>query len=161
MGRWSRPWMLGYQRARRVRETLGSAPEEPLDVEQMVAVAGVRQETPMGITGLAKAHDDGTVVAVASQAPVHVRRFAAARAIGRRTFDNSAGGLLLTSRDEYAAKVERAFAAELLAPAEGLQKILEGSLTDEPIKDAADRYNVSIRVIEHQLQNQLRRWGSL
>lgn len=157
-GRWARPWSVGYQRAREVRESLGVAPGDPLDVDALVRVAEVQNRTPQGVAALAKAYGAGTVVAVSSTASDQTRRFAAARAIGRRTFDDSEGGLLLTSRDEYAAKVERAFAAEVLAPADGLRDKLTGDPTEQIVEATARDYGVSVRVIEHQMENQLGSW---
>lgn len=159
LGRWERPWRVGYERAVRVRDMLELAPEARLDIEDLVVVAGIRSDAPHRIAGLAQARGEGTVVAVPSEASGRARRFAAARAIGRRTFDDSLGGLLLTGRDEYAAKVERAFAAELLAPATGLESFLGESASDESLIRAADEFGVSLRVIEHQLENQLGRSG--
>lgn len=159
LGRWRRPWRLGYERAERVRDLLGFAPDERLDVEDLVVIAGVQSGAPHRIAGLAKARGEGTAVAVPSEASERARRFAGARAIGRRTFDDSPRGLLLTGRDEYAAKVERAFAAEFLAPAAGLERFLGDSTSDESLIRAADEFGVSFRVIEHQLENQLGRSG--
>lgn len=155
LGRWERPWRVGYDRAVRVRELLGLPPDERLDVEDLVAIAGVRSGAPHRIAGLAQARGEGTAVAVPSEASERARRFAGARAIGRRTFDDSRGGLLLTRREEYAAKVERAFAAEFLAPAAGLDLFLGGSTSDESLIRAADEFGVALLVIEHQLENQL------
>lgn len=160
LGQWVRPWKVGYERAHRVRDLLGVPPDRRLDIEDLVAVSGVAATAPHGIAGLAQAHGEGTVVAVPTQASERARRFAAARAIGRRTFDNSTGGLLLTGRDEYAAKVERAFAAELLAPAAGIEGLLGNSQSDETLLEVSHVFGVSFRVIEHQLENQLGR-GSI
>lgn len=159
LGRWERPWRVGYERAERVRDLVGVSPDERLDVEDLVVIAGVQSGAPPRIAGLARARGEGTAVAVPSKASDRARRFAGARAIGRRTFDDSPGGLLLTGRDEYAAKVERAFAAEFLAPAAGLERFLGESTSDESLIRAADEFGVSFRVIEHQLENQLGRSG--
>lgn len=157
LGRWERPWRVGYERADRMRDVLGLATDERLDVEDLVVVARVESGAPHGVAGLAQARGEGTAVAVPWEASDRARRFASARAIGRRTFDDSRGGLLLTGRDEYAAKVERAFAAELLAPAAGLERFLGDSTSDESLIQAADKFGVSFRVIAHQLENQLGR----
>lgn len=159
LGSGARPWRVGYERADRVRDLLGLAPVERLDVENLVAVTSVESGVPVGIAGLAKARGEGTAVAVPSEASDPAARFAAARAIGRRTFDNSRGGLLLTRRDDYAAKLERAFAAQLLAPAAGLERFLGDSTSDDSLIGAAREFGVSLRVIEHQLENQLGRGG--
>lgn len=151
-----RPWEVGYDRARILRGELAPSPVETVHVEALVGVADVPLESPLGIVGLASALDHGTVVAVGSHTPPPVRRFAAARAIGRRTFDSHVGGSLLTLRNEYAAKVERAFAAEFLAPAAGLEVHLDGNFSDDSITAAARAYGVSRRVVMHQVENQIR-----
>lgn len=159
LGRWERPWMLGYKRAERVRAHLGFSSDERLNMEDLVAIEGTQSGAPHRLAGLAQARGNGTAVVVPSQASPQARRFAGARALGRRTFDHSTGGLLLTGRDDYAAKVERAFAAELLAPAAGLERLLGNSTSDESLIGAAETFGVSVRVIEHQLENRLGRSG--
>jgi Zn-dependent peptidase ImmA (M78 family) len=62
---------------------------------------------------------------------------------------------LLTRGKGYADRVERAFAAEFLAPADGLREILMGDYSDSAQQIAADRLGVSPSVIEHQIDNQL------
>ena len=158
---WSPPWLEGYGRARRFRSLLEMSPETRLDVQDLVEVAEVPTAAPVGFSGLARGTGDETTVAVGSHTSRNAQRFVAARAIGRRTFDESTGPLLLTWRDEYVAKVERAFAAELLAPAEGLAKFLkdasaDGSLSDESVGAAARKYGVDLRVVQHQVENQLK-----
>jgi Zn-dependent peptidase ImmA (M78 family) len=54
-------------------------------------------------------------------------------------------------------KVERAFAAELLAPTEGIAKELDNisMVTQEDLEQVAEHFGVSTMVVEHQLENQL------
>lgn len=159
LGHWQRPWRVGYERAERVRDLLRLAPDERLDVEDLVVITAVQSDAPHRIAGLAQARGEGTAVAVPAAAAQRAKRFAGARAIGRRTFDDSRGGLLLTGRDEYVARVERAFAAEFLAPAAALERFLGDSTSDESLLQAAEWFDVSVRVIEHQLENRLGRSG--
>jgi len=158
IGRWERPWRVGYERARRVRASLDLDPAVSFPVEDLVAVGSVQAIAPSRVAGLAQARGSGLAVATSGRVPHRVQRFAGARAIGRCTFDESRHGSILTAAgDDYAAKVERAFAAELLAPAAGIAQILTDETSDDSLLAAADKYDVSIRVIEHQLENQLGR----
>jgi Zn-dependent peptidase ImmA (M78 family) len=64
----------------------------------------------------------------------------------------------VTSAYTYRQAVERAFAAELLAPAEGIARLLDSppeAVSDEELEQIAEHFAVSPVVIEHQVSNQL------
>lgn len=63
--------------------------------------------------------------------------------------------LLRATLRQYAERVERAFAAEFLAPAVGVAELLQQDFTDSAIEKLALHYGVSPRVIEHQVENQV------
>jgi hypothetical protein len=157
VGRLERPWRVGYERARKVREYLHLDPGARLKVEDFVAIGSTESKAPAGVAGLTQSHGGGLAVATSRDMPRQAQRFAGARAIGRRTFDHGEHGSILTARDEYAAKVERAFAAELLAPAAGIERFLGAAVSDESLLAAANEFDVSILVIQHQLENQMGR----
>ncbi|WP_347350439.1 hypothetical protein [Intrasporangium sp.] len=159
VGRWERPWRVGYERARKVRESLQLSPADRLPVEELVDIDSTKSPAPSGVAGLAQSRGNGIAVATPGRFLPQAQRFAGARAIGRRTFDDSRHGVILTARYDYAAKVERAFAAELLAPATGIDQFLGESTSDESLFAAAKTFDVSIQVIQHQLDNQLGRRG--
>lgn len=49
--------------------------------------------------------------------------------------------------------------AELLAPASGIARVLGDSTSDESLLKAANMFDVSLRVVEHELNNPVgRRW---
>jgi len=54
-------------------------------------------------------------------------------------------------------RIARAFAAELLAPAEGINRLLRNvdSDTDAALESVALEFNVSPLVVRHQFDNQL------
>ena len=58
-------------------------------------------------------------------------------------------------------KAERAFAAELTAPAEGIRELLaprtsdEGSVTLDEVGGISDHFGVNEWVVEYQIENQL------
>jgi len=60
---------------------------------------------------------------------------------------------LITRSFTWDQQASRAFAAELLAPAEALRRLVDERNTDESIADIAQVFNVSSWVIEHQLEN--------
>ncbi|MCA9156579.1 MAG: ImmA/IrrE family metallo-endopeptidase, partial [Planctomycetales bacterium] len=47
----------------------------------------------------------------------------------------------------------RAFAAELLAPVDGLIEFLVDDRSDEALDEAAEHFQVSARTVAHQLEN--------
>ncbi|PZF61164.1 hypothetical protein DEI92_06085 [Curtobacterium sp. MCBD17_034] len=53
-------------------------------------------------------------------------------------------------------RIERAFAAEFLAPAIGISTLLAGDFSDRACQGVADHFGVDRRVIEHQIDNQIR-----
>lgn len=149
------PWSVGYGRARRVRKQLSVGPIEQLGLEDLIGIITVDQEAPVTVSGLVGAREHVTTVAVGA-ATQTARRFTGARALGRRTFDPHLGELLLTATYRpYAEKVERAFAAEFLAPADGVAELLDGDYSEAALGRVARRFDVDRRVIEHQVETQL------
>jgi len=63
---------------------------------------------------------------------------------------------LVTASYTDRQKVERAFAAELLAPAHGIEQRLASEIfVEDDLEELADHFGVSVKVVEHQLHNQL------
>jgi hypothetical protein len=60
---------------------------------------------------------------------------------------------LLTRASAWPQRASRAFAAELLAPADELRRRVAGQVTYEQVADLAREFQVSPMVIEHQLEN--------
>lgn len=151
-----RPWEVGFERARRLRMRLGFEPTTPIVLEDLASVVSVDAPAPPGIAGLVGAGADTTTLVLGSGVSRTTQRFSGARALGRRSFDDREGEILLTAtRRQYAEQVERAFAAEFLAPAAGVAELLEQDYTDTAIEKLALQYDVNPRVIEHQVENQL------
>lgn len=155
-GERARPWEVGYERASRLRASLGSEPTAMVDLEDLATVVSVAAPAPPGIAGLVDASADTTTVVLSSGASRTGQRFSGARALGRRSFDGRQGQMLLRATlRQYAERVERAFAAEFLAPAVGVAELLQQDFTDSAIEKLALHYGVSPRVIEHQVENQV------
>lgn len=152
---WQRPWEAGYTRARRARAALGLGLGDQVDVDLLALMTDVEAPSPHGMYGMSQSDDDGTGVALASGLSDTARRFAVARALGHQTFDRSGRAVLLSDSVDYSAKVERAFAAEFLAPAEGIRAEVGRAPSEALVVNAAARYRVNPLVVAHQIENQL------
>jgi Zn-dependent peptidase ImmA (M78 family) len=89
--------------------------------------------------------------------PQRSRRFTTARSLLR--FLRQEDRFLITSAYGPAQKRERAFAAELLAPAAGLREMLgedAKSVGDVDVARIADQFGVQELVVIHQIENNLR-----
>lgn len=95
------------------------------------------------------------VVVGASVSPT-AKRFASARAIGRHSLSPVRGLSLLTRAPrQYTEQTERAFAAELLAPADGIADVLAGDYSDDALLRAAEHFDVSMTLVQRQVENQI------
>jgi len=86
------------------------------------------------------------------------QRFAQARALWHFVFGVPSQSFLLTPAHTDRQRVERAFAAELLAPAEGIRERLQSDeveFTFEDVEAIARDFGVSPMVIRHQIENQI------
>ena len=82
------------------------------------------------------------------------RRFLIGRALFFCPTPETAGpSRLLTRAASWPQRASRAFAAELLAPAEALAARISSRVTSEQIADLASEFQVSQMVIQHQLSN--------
>lgn len=66
---------------------------------------------------------------------------------------HAAGPRLVTKAYTWQQAASRAFAAELLAPAEALWSELSGGVGQERLEAVASQFRVSTKVIEHQVRN--------
>lgn len=148
-----RPWVSGYEDARALRRHLGIPAAEPFPMSHFVeARTGARA------VGLIEALSGGRRRPVAlvpeDRGPASVR-FLSARALHRLLRSPEADFSVLSGARSLGQRVQRAFAAELLAPADGILGLLDRASTDEAKLRAADHYGVSPIVIERQVENQL------
>ena len=165
------PWQLGYQRARELRQEfrLTNTPvrfdllADDLDEFARNAQNNGYSERSPWIDLLGDASDVNKLqLSTTKRLPVS-RRFTIARAIGdfltleRRDFfvitasNSSEMGEAATARQQF----NRAFAAELLAPAEALEKYVstDDIVSEEQIGELAEQFEVSELVVSRQLQN--------
>lgn len=150
------PWTIGYEGARTFRRLLDLAPSASLSVEELLTVRQTNSPAPTNVDGLIDAEGSSRLaVVVGATVGSKAKRFAAARAIGRQAFSPTQGLSLLTRGVRYTERTERAFAAELLAPAIGIEDVLGGDFSDEGILRAAKHFNVNPTLIQHQVENQI------
>lgn len=153
----SAPWREGYERARRLRNALDLTPERPVAIEELVGLASATTEPPGNIEALVRIDGDamGAVVGPGIGPATPRGRFIGARTLARRITAPQTSSSLLTRGSRYTDRFERAFAAEFLAPAEGIEKRLGGDYSDAALAQVAEKLGVSPRVVEHQVENQL------
>lgn len=156
----SLPWVLGFAQADRARRALDLAPTDPITPEEMMNVhtLGGSDRGLQGLGGWSETHAL-TLILRASTSPADAaKRFASARAFWHFVAQPERRRFLLTPTRTDDRMIERSFAAELLAPAAGLQQQLggrPGAATDDELDAAALHYGVSPLLIRHQVENQL------
>ncbi len=150
------PWQLGWRQARRVRQELGLGPAARMDpgkyVTSLTRPSNDRGLQAVGGTG--PNHKSATVVVGGS--PNHTaRRFTLSRALWHFLADDEPLFLIASTYTDR-QKIERAFATELLAPAEGIGDFLKSDgLVEDNLDEIAEHFGVSAKVVEHQIQNQV------
>lgn len=154
-----RPWERGLQDARAFRRAVSVSATETVDVSQWVAVNRVARVSRR-LQGLgAKTSAHGRLVALAEPKTDEGERFAAARALWRFVNQAEASEFLVTAARTPKQQAERAFAAELLAPASGVAEMLGPDTLDpistEEVRPISQHFAVSDWVIQYQITNQL------
>ncbi|MFP4500117.1 MAG: ImmA/IrrE family metallo-endopeptidase [Candidatus Hydrogenedentota bacterium] len=151
------PWQVGYSCAREVRQELGvlNRPLESEDLDKLGWRISQSIPRPSHVFDAVATMTDEFYLgrfAVSGRYP-HSRRFAFARAffecLTAQRFPR-----LVTRGATYTQKESRAFAAELLAPADTLRERITGDTVSlDEIADLAEDFSVSSMVIEHQITN--------
>lgn len=151
------PWREGYRRARSLRQELGLSLTHRVVVEDFVSLSSVSAPPPGNVEALARIDGDtiGAIVGPGIEAQAPRGRFIGARTLARRITDPRTRSSLLTRGARYTDKLERAFAAEFLAPAEGLREVLQGDFSEQSQSQAAKTFGVSELVVGHQIDHQL------
>lgn len=161
------PWphIAGYQRARRARRHMHLDPRSPLaDLPRQIGeVFGPVQEIelerrPASVGSLVSyLGDRGGLVVGPKAGGAQARRFRLARALHHWLHaPGAAQGRLLTQAHSWNQRASRAFAAEFLAPAEGIRERLDaasGADADVDLRAIAAEFMVSEQVIQFQVVN--------
>jgi hypothetical protein len=152
-----RPWALGYAMARQLRHELAVKDTDQFDVSPWVGVGDVAALSH-GIYGFASVTKDRCGVVLGNRGlGATATRFGLARALGRIVTQPGQRQFVLSTARSHDERVARAFAAELLAPAEGIRQTLEsiGKTDDSALEAVAQRFRVSPLVVRHQYDNQI------
>jgi hypothetical protein len=152
-----RPWALGYAMARQLRRELAIKDTDQFDVSPWVGVGDVNAPSH-GIYGFASVAGDRCGVVLGNRGlGLTATRFGLARALGRVVARPEQRRFVLSAARSHDERVARAFAAELLAPAEGIRLTLAsiGKTDDSAIEAVAQRFRVSPLVVRHQYDNQI------
>ena len=153
-------WFVGQQAARSVREQLRRR-DQPIRDRQLTELLAVepsvlsgRRTAPMSFS-IARA-DRNAVIVLRSRWKTG-RRFELARILGDQLVGADDSLLSpVTSSYTYRQKLQRAFAAELLAPFEAVDDLLAGDYSDEQQQDVAEHFQVSPLTIRTLLVNHRR-----
>jgi len=148
------PWVTGYSRARMVRKSLDIQPAAPIDMSHIVGSQRIQNSAPGILEALARGAQSPLVVLPAYRTP-QSERFLQARALSRLAFDGTGQHFVITHSYSLRDRTERAFAAELLAPADGIREFLEDDFSETARNRAADHFDAPRQVIDHQVENQL------
>lgn len=155
-----RSWSTGYHAAELAREELGLA-EKGISLEflqDLVAPHLIEELDDLR-------HLDGVVVSncntgatgvARSFGAKHVagRKFRLARFLCERLTLPPSSASLVTGEKSTRQKINRAFAAQLLAPADSLRRrVDQRGISREEIEEIAEEFEVSALVIEHQIEN--------
>jgi hypothetical protein len=154
------PWEAGYDLARRTRQLLGLG-DGRVTLEGMLALG---EPTAVGgmqglkrIEGIVSRNGTGSASAVPpdfDHRRLESQKFSMARALSERLVLQESSTRLITKEKTSKQKLNRAFAAELLAPAEELRRRLtRREIGGEDLQELADEFEVSSFVIENQVKN--------
>lgn len=154
-----RPYRRGLNMAGKLRKRLNLTPDASIaDVSKLAAMFGAESfQTSPAAPGALRAFQgqtNSTPTVVVQTESVANTKFVLARAIGDfLVFRNRTSCVADLYTDRQA--VGRAFAAEFIAPAEGVVRMIEDD--DQPVKRVADHYGAPEHVIHHQYDNNYRR----
>ncbi|HUY92296.1 MAG TPA: hypothetical protein VMV10_26380 [Pirellulales bacterium] len=158
----------GYQRAVLFRSSVrlepGPIPDLPellhrqchwsWDADQIVERSG-----PTRVSGMVTSDSQGRPRVIWPGASGDSARFLLARALFFVPLLHAGEtARLVTKAHTWEQAASRAFAAELLAPADALRAEFSGGIGQEELQAAANRFAVSTMVIEHQIKNRQIGW---
>lgn len=156
------PFRQGWALARRFRErvlrvdstTVGSALDQAITEQALLDEATIPLGNDDGCLGWVDAGANGRARCVLGQRDaVTTTRFLRARALGSALLGRRER--LVTNAATRSQRIGRAFATELLAPAEAVRAMLpRGYVDDDDVNEVARRLRVSPRVVQHQIENQ-------
>jgi hypothetical protein len=156
------PWRIGTERARDIRDKIGLTQDRPVDGlrglarifsddEKFIPSAAGEQL----IRGFQGRGDDIPVVVVRDEGPKSTA-FLMSRAIGDYLVYGSREAPIADIYSDRQA-VGRAFAAEFMAPAAGVIRMIEEKV---PLATVAEHYGVGLQVVRRQYANNIAQYAS-
>ncbi|MFM1901423.1 MAG: hypothetical protein RLZZ216_1999 [Cyanobacteriota bacterium] len=156
------PWRRAQQLARALRQHLGLS-NEPIPTDLLCDLFGLspqvfeatlptkRQPIAVAIPG-----PTGHIALHLRKTYPSARRFELARFIGDALITGSRPQPWFVSSDipTERQKIQRAFAAEFLCPAEGALEQLGGDYSEPAVEQVAERFGVSTEIVENLIANQ-------
>jgi hypothetical protein len=158
---WStlRPWEVGWEQAQLIRQATNVDQDQPFDIERLVTDV-TRPTNSLGLHAFGEAKEGAYPLVVVSHRQLDTsKRFVLARALWHVLWQDSPT-FLVTSAHTDRQKTERAFAAELLAPARGISARLvddsvHSGLEESALDELASHFRVSTLLVQHQIENQV------
>lgn len=150
------PWEIGWRQARTARKALAVDDTEAISLDGMFRHHQIAApDQPLQAVGSGVSGSIELVTRTRGTQPT--QRFVETRALWRDLQVRN-GPFLLTTTSTYEQRIERAFAAELLAPASGIAKLIpsrSGTVLASDVERVARQFATSPIVIGHQVENQL------
>ncbi|MBS1831017.1 MAG: hypothetical protein JST93_37335 [Acidobacteria bacterium] len=156
-----KPWEVGWELARQVRQHLG-VNGDPISDSHLTSLLGLSSALPAPDPAFRKAPlslavrdpESGKLRLFFRKNNIHGLRFEAARFLGEHLLGPPGDRWLpVTDVRTNRQKTQRAFASELLCPIEPLRSILRSDLSQEAIEQVAEFFNVSPWTVTSTLVN--------
>jgi len=156
------PWRRAQQLARALRQHLGLS-NEPIPTDLLCDLFGLQTQvfestlpTKRQPIALAVPGPTGHIALHLRKRFPSARRFELARFIGDALVTGSRSESWFVSSDipTERQKIQRAFAAEFLCPAEGALEQLSGDYSEPAVEQVADRFGVSTEIVNNLIANQ-------
>lgn len=152
-----KPWELGYQLARELRNILRLSDALPINVDELVGspfpIILAAKPPAASFDGLAGVGQSSICCFTAKHRPDSQRFICVRGLLGFLFYKSKAPEFYSSAQTNYQQR-SRAFAAEFLAPALLIAPRLSGDeISTEEVEDLASEFKVSSFVIDHQIRN--------
>ncbi len=155
------PWRRAKEDVSKLREQIGNY-NNPLGMDKLLDIIGIAQsdEKIWGQEIISKQisigrpkSNENSFQFIPRKIHHHGKRFEIARLLGDYLGYSNGDWLVNSDTHTDRQKYQRAFAAELLCPVNGLLEWMDNDFSDDVIEAAAEHYDVSPRIVESVLAN--------
>lgn len=152
------PWDQGYQMARQLRERISLSEEPPVSLESIFdghpPIIQSKLPRVPNLDGIVRNFGGKSFRCFTGKLRPDSSQFLLARSLCAYIENKEDDLAMLSGAVTQRQKRNRAFAAELLAPARAIKSHIESEwITAEDIEDLGREFRVSSYVIEHQIKN--------